>query len=391
MGSSSRNGSIWATTWLAGSALSATLLASAAILAGAGSPAPSIEADGSGPKVHPTFLYNGNGSCTGASCHSGEAKKQSGQMIGDENSIFDEKDPHAKAFKSLGNAQSKKIAATLKIDDATKSDRCISCHAMPAPEKQRGPKFKDFATNAVGCESCHGPSEKWLEAHAKAGWADEQRKNGSTATFEKFGLHDTRDLAVRGGMCVTCHLQIDKDMVDAGHPALKFELYSYSNYQFKEKFQIHWTEQTEAGHAAKMWAVGQAVASAAADAQAAHWKAKGWETKDADALSKVFAAGKEVAAASFGAGDANGLNKAAYPKDKVIAAVNAYLAKADAFKAGADNKLNRDIIASGIEALVTGTSDKELPDAFLDAAEKAHKVEGDDWTAALKAMAGFAK
>lgn len=388
MATSSSRRSVWTLTWLAGAAGSAALFGAAALLAGAGAPASTAELDGhTGPVLHPTFLYNGNGSCTGASCHSGEAKKQSGQMIGDECTIFDEKDPHVKAFKSLGNDASKKIAAALKIEDATKSERCVSCHAMPAPKQ--GPKFKDLATNAVGCESCHGPSDKWLESHAKAGWTDGQRKAGGDL-YEKFGLHDTRDLNVRGTMCVTCHLQIDKDMVDAGHPPLKFELYSYSNYEFKEAYATHWTEHDEPGHAAKMWAVGQAVAAAAADAQVKHWKDKGWDTKDADGLAKVFAAGKEVAA-SFGATDGKGLNAAAYPKDKIMAAMTAYLGKADAFKAGAENALNRKIIASGIEALATGAMSGEPPDAFFDASEKAQKAEGDDWLAALKAMAGAVK
>jgi hypothetical protein len=44
----------------------------------------------------------GNASCAGSKCHSADkATEQSGQLIGDENNIWDSGDPHSHAFVSL--------------------------------------------------------------------------------------------------------------------------------------------------------------------------------------------------------------------------------------------------------------------------------------------------
>ncbi len=32
------------------------------------------------------------------------------------------------------------------------------------------------------------------------------------------GLLDTSYLSVRAGLCVSCHMAIEKDMIDGGHP-----------------------------------------------------------------------------------------------------------------------------------------------------------------------------
>lgn len=371
----SRRGFVAPVAWLAGTGLCAALIGTAALLAPSAGEAALPAGPGGVHALNPDLLYLGSASCTGAGCHSGEAKKRGDRMIGDENTLWEESDPHSKAFKSLTNEKGKKIAAAMKIEDAGKSAKCTQCHAQDAPKK--GEKFKDIAKEAVGCESCHGAAQKWNEPHQKEGWTDGQRKAGGAAGLLKdFGMVDTNDLAVRANMCVSCHLQIDKDLLTAGHPALEFEMYSYNNYKFNEKWKMHWDEHGGPQRKTTIWAVGQLAGAANADGQP---------------TAPVFAAGKKIVKDAFGTDDIAAMAKMeTIPADKVKAALTALVASADAFKDGKDNKLSRSIVTSGVDALVS-TLVAKAPDAYFDAVDAAAKAEGAAWVDTLKKMAGFAK
>lgn len=344
----------------------------------AASPAPTPVPAGDGlHKLDADREYLGNAGCAGNGCHSDKPEKRGHREIGNENKIWADKDPHAKAFKNLTNDKGKKIAAAMNIADASKDAKCTVCHATDAPKK--GPKFaKDLGKEGVSCESCHGAAQQWNDPHQKTGWTDDQRK--TAGALAKVGMIDTYDLSIRAKMCVGCHLEIDKAMLTAGHPALDFEMYSYNNYKFSDKFEIHWGEHGGPGRKAQIWAVGQIAASDAAKGGAV----------DA-ALAKAFDAGRAIVKAHFGGDDMSAIAKAEPAKDKIIAALNALVAGAGDFKAGAENKKARGVITSGVEALASATSDKDLPDAFIDAIEAAGKAEGDAWVDALKKAAGFAK
>ncbi len=400
----SSRGFAYAAAWLCGTALSAGAIGIAAL-----SHAPAAETalstpspamlDLTQPRLNPTMQYNGNGACTGSGCHDADKPaKHCGQNIGDESNIWKDKDPHSKASKSLSNKKSKEMAAKLKIADATTDARCLSCHGMTPAKK--GSKFgKDALTNAVGCESCHGASEKWLDPHKDECWTDKQRAAMSAADMEsKLGLVDTRNLAVRGQMCVSCHLSIDADMVEAGHPALAFEMYFYNNYKFNEEWKMHWDEQPGDTHKAKLWAIGQIVSAASADAQLKAWKEKGWKTESAEVLAKTFGEGKAIAG-TLGPADAAAFyaefKGKDIPKDKVAAAAKALAEKAAGFKDGAPNAHARDILTSGVEALASacqagGKMSKALEDKAIAAAEAA-KAGGDSWVKAVSEVAAAAK
>lgn len=79
---------------------------------------------------------------------------------------------HAKAFTALSSEEGKKIAAANGIEDATTSEKCLSCHATASAEKALwDKKFKVDA--GVQCESCHGAgsgykSKKIMLDHAKS-------------------------------------------------------------------------------------------------------------------------------------------------------------------------------------------------------------------------------
>lgn len=320
------------------------------------------------PIIVPGLKYLGNASCAGAECHSAdEAKEQTGQMIGDEANIWAEADPHALAYETLANEESKKIATTLKIDSAAQSTRCLSCHAIDAPPAQRGEKFA--LINAVGCESCHGPAEKWMEPHKKAGWTAEQRKAiGPDGLLKEYGLVDTSNLSVRAHTCVACHLQIDKDLIDAGHPPLEFELYAYNYYVSKKpdkEYRVHWGDGLEPPKFwdAKLWAAGQAAAHEASSAMVEQWKTKGWHTAEAQALADIYAGGLEIVKKHFGTDTAAGVTDAQLTPGKAAAAANELAALAPKAK----DQIHRRIIAYGVAALTSSAyaeAGKELPENF---------------------------
>lgn len=368
------------------------LLAAGALLALPAGAAHAQQAQGM--VVLPKLAYIGNAGCTGSKCHSADApSQQSGQMIGDELTIWETKDPHAKAFKTLADAKSKEIAGKLKMADAAADARCLSCHSMASvPEAQRkADKFKH--TVGAGCESCHGPAEKYLEPHKEAGWYAKQRATlDAKGMRDTWGVFDTSHYAARAQTCVSCHLQIDRDMVDAGHPALEFEAGWYDTYYTGKDFEPHWTDKEDGKSTfrAALWAAGQAVSLEAAKAQVGAWKAKGWATAEAEGLQATYAKGVEIAKAQFGADSAAALEKVRPGTDKVAAAAKALAASAG----DAKTKAEREIVRYGVAALTLACfeSRAEAPsDPFYDAFDSAGAAEGAAFADAVKKMAEQAK
>lgn len=375
-------------------ALGCGVIAGIASLSGGQSGEQSFEAV-TGTWVIPGMTYLGNASCSSSQCHgSDEAKLQSGQKIGNESTIWargDKKgDPHALAWKTLKSAESKAIAAKLNIADAVTSEQCLTCHAMNIPAAQRGETFDIETGNS--CETCHGPAERWRQPHAKAGWTSEQRAAlGTAGLLKTHGLLDTTDIAQRATMCVSCHLQIDKSLVDAGHPELQFELYGYNNYLFKDAFSKHWSEPKWQMVMARQWAVGQAAALAASTRQAQAWKSGGGDSAAADALVAIYTSGLGIAKKHFGADTPDGLAKAQYTPEKCAAAAQ----ELAALSAGATSATARKVIALGVMALAEASYDgrqEKSPDALWNALFAALDSDGGaTYTDAVKKMASLAK
>lgn len=331
----------------------------------------------------PDMVYQGDATCSSASCHgSDEAKLQSGQKIGNESTIFtsdgQDGDPHSRSWKTLASAESKAIAAKLKIESAQTSDQCLSCHALDVPAAQRGEKHD--ITTGNSCESCHGPAQKWIQPHAKAGWtAAERAKLGTDGLLTTHGLLDTSDLVLRAQMCVACHLQIDNSLIEAGHPTLQFEMYGYNTYNFDKVYTPHWSEAKGRGVYATQWAVGQATALLAA--------------KDSGdrALLAIYEQGLAIATKHFGANDAPGLAKANVT-GAMCAATAADLAAA---AENATSDLHRKLLAYGVMAMAEAAADLKNArptEATWDAFDVAASGKGGaDYVAAVKAIAEAAK
>ena len=217
--------------------------------------------------------YTGAGTCATAACHGAVAPKPlyDGDCQHNENTIWSTKDLHSQSFSGEGgkrglvNALSKEIAKKLKIADSTKSERCLSCHALSGLSSGESKshiflKPTDIAPakynieDGVSCDSCHGPASKYMDKHTGKLWTQTQRKElGSQKLYDDWGLYDTKNLKFRANACLSCHLKIDHELIDAGHPELPFELDGYSQGEW-----IHWQDKG-AWFSSKSWAMGQVV------------------------------------------------------------------------------------------------------------------------------------
>lgn len=207
--------------------------------------------------------FDGAKTCAAAACHGGTEPGESPHGM-NTYTLWAGKDPHRGAFDILANDDSKKIAAAAGIADATTSADCLSCHATNVPDSLQGAQFAVDEGNS--CTTCHGPTEKWREAHATKGWTEGERKKAGAPAFgyepkmlASTGVYDTKSLVYRAERCTSCHLAIDAKLVKAGHPVTAFELDYYSNpnvYQDR-----HWKDGKESYFNTQQWAAGQIAAT----------------------------------------------------------------------------------------------------------------------------------
>ncbi len=211
----------------------------------------------------PVGKLRGAGSCSSVACH-GSAAPTGRSILGNEHTTWATQDKHSNAYLVLFTDRSRAIANALGID-ATRSERCLGCHATPARGASRAATFGD----GVSCEACHGSAEKWIGPHTEDGW-----ESVSPAVKEqRFGLFATKDLSRRAAVCAGCHVgspakedqiarDVNHDLIAAGHPALRFEFSAYLAL-----IAPHWTEKgrnAQPDFAARAWAVGQVVCAKAA-------------------------------------------------------------------------------------------------------------------------------
>jgi Cytochrome c554 and c-prime len=235
--------------------LGATPVPGATQAAPAASPAGATAPPAAAPPPEKGF-YLGPTACGSSSCHGSVEPRKTLGVRQDEYFIWQKKDLHARADGVLYNDRSRVIARRLHIGDAGKSQLCLTCHALAVPARlQRGPLELE---DGISCESCHGAASGWFEGHRSESWTHQQ----SVAA----GMTDLRDVQVRAGVCLSCHLggpgrSVDHDLIAAGHPQLAFELDNYS-----EGMPAHWLpfadrppgESERDTHGARAWAVGQA-------------------------------------------------------------------------------------------------------------------------------------
>jgi hypothetical protein len=172
------------------------------------------------------YKHLGVASCATSVCHGKLAPAPGKRVALNEYQTWTREDRHAQAYRTLELAESKRIAANLGLPSATTAKICLDCHADNVPSDKRGPKFQ--VSDGIGCEACHGGSEKWIESHA----AESATHKDNVAR----GLYPSEQPLKRAQLCLGCHLGT-KDrfathaIMGAGHPRLSFELEAYTANQ----------------------------------------------------------------------------------------------------------------------------------------------------------------
>lgn len=200
--------------------------------------------------------HMGVASCSNSVCHGASQPFRDSDVPQNEFAIWQEFDPHAKAYQVLTQPRSQSIARKLGLGDATKAKVCLDCHADNVPAADRGERFQ--IADGVGCEACHGGAELWLNSHAdrKATHADNLAK----------GMYPTADPIKRAQLCLSCHMgekqrMITHRIMGAGHPRLAFELDTFTWLHPHYKIDADWIKRKGEWNGVRDWAVGQGVAA----------------------------------------------------------------------------------------------------------------------------------
>lgn len=291
----------------------ALLLGSGAAILSAALAAGFLREAGAAPPADAPGKYFGASSCSGANCHAaaepratppGLQEYTTWSTVNPETQL--PQDRHNYAYNRLYEDRSKEIMAALNKaegtqEEATDSDRCLTCHGVSVHDYGTGKggvaigKRKDLQggkyepADGVSCDGCHGPAEKWLKPHTEKEWAPKKwRELGSEKLYNELGIYYSKDAVLWASQCVRCHLAMDTNLLEAGHPDLvPFELSGQS-----QAVPPHWRDY-QAAHAEKelpasgafhgihLWQTGQAVALAAAAKQVA-LRARGEKHNKAD-------------------------------------------------------------------------------------------------------------
>jgi hypothetical protein len=207
-------------------------------------------------------LWSGTGSCAATACHGG---REASGLKGSEYSFSQAYDPHTRAYSVLFDDRSKVIEKNLKrlasieLAKPQENDTCLQCHVHQGYDSKasltRSPEFA--VADGVSCEGCHGPSGKWLTVHMEAGWKglSEQEK------FEGFGMRPTKDLLGRAKACTECHvglgeMDVNHDLIAAGHPRLNFE-YGSQLAKLPKHWRLEDDKARNPDYEAKVFVLGQ--------------------------------------------------------------------------------------------------------------------------------------
>lgn len=200
--------------------------------------------------------HEGVASCAGGTCHAATRPLGESGIRQDEYFIWQQRDAHARATATLSNAQSQRMGATLGIKPA-EAQQCLVCHSESVAPALRGERW--LASDGIGCETCHGGSERWLAAHTEPGMTLAQKAaKGMTPTWQP---------ETRAALCLGCHQgdarhPISHAMMAAGHPPLLFELDTFTalqpaHHDRDADYRARKSEQDPA----RDWAVGQGMAA----------------------------------------------------------------------------------------------------------------------------------
>jgi hypothetical protein len=211
--------------------------------------------------VSPTAFaqkHLGVASCSSSVCHGSVTPSKSYDVLLNEYVTWSHEDAHSKAYTALSSPRAKAMAQKLGLGSAATAKICLDCHADNVPPERRGPKFS--LTDGVGCEACHGGSERWITTHTS-------RKATYSENVAK-GMYPSANLHERVTLCLSCHYgTADKfathRIMAAGHPRLSFELDTFqaiepAHYRIDADYQ----QRKPSYSRTQTWAYGQLAAAA---------------------------------------------------------------------------------------------------------------------------------
>src|SRR6476659_7549537 len=99
--------------------------------------------------------YVGPGSCSAVACHGAIRPVPGSRILQTEYSTWVAQDRHARATEVLSNPVSQRMGRILGIGNPAQAPKCLACHALDVAPSVRG---RNFATEGVSFEACHGPA-----------------------------------------------------------------------------------------------------------------------------------------------------------------------------------------------------------------------------------------
>ncbi|MFA5684529.1 MAG: multiheme c-type cytochrome [Lysobacteraceae bacterium] len=204
-------------------------------------------------------VHMGVASCASSVCHGASQPFKDSNVWQSEFARWQEFDPHAtKAYQALLGREGQAIARKLGLGDASKAKICLDCHTDNPPEDKRGERFQ--LTDGVGCEACHGGSERWLSSHTG--------KDTPHADNLANGLYPTEDPVKRAELCLSCHMgtadrMITHRIMGAGHPRLGFELDTFTWLPETVHYEIDddYVQRKGEFNGVRDWGIGQGIAA----------------------------------------------------------------------------------------------------------------------------------
>lgn len=198
----------------------------------------------------------GPATCASSVCHGANQRGANSDILLNEFSVWQQTDPHAKSYATLGTAESKRIATKLGLGDPRSAAVCLDCHTDHPAEAMRGDKF--LMTDGVGCEACHGGAEKWISTHTEA--------NRDRALSISEGLYPTDQPVARAKLCLSCHMgtrdrMITHRIMGAGHPRLSFELDTFTWLNPHYEIDQDYVRRKGEFNGARDWAIGQGISA----------------------------------------------------------------------------------------------------------------------------------
>ncbi len=203
-------------------------------------------------------VHLGVNSCAGSTCHGmASTTKKASDVVQNEYLIWQKYDKHARAFRMLQSALGERIAANLSIGPAENAQMCLTCHADNVTPENRGVQF--HLNDGVGCEVCHGGSQKWLGPHVSGRVAHDDLVRDD-------GLYPTDRPVERAKLCLSCHMGdetrvMTHRIMGAGHPRLAFELQTFTQIE-PAHYVIDdiYKRRKAVAQGVQFWAIGQALA-----------------------------------------------------------------------------------------------------------------------------------